>query len=145
MSKTSPNWSSTPAFIMEHKVEADEIDFLNHVNNKVYLTWMEDIAWQHSLSVGIDYSKQQEENKIMVVRQHELNYLRACVLGDELMIGTWLGERIGCCQRKRYYEVFRKADGKKVFDGHTVWVCMDMETQRACKIPDAFIKAYDQT
>lgn len=144
MTDKLPSWSFSKPFVLEHKVEADEIDFLNHVNNKVYLGWMEHIAWQHSLSVGIDYAKQQEENKIMVVRQHELNYLHACVQGDELLMGTWLGERIGCCQRKRHYEIFRKSDGKKVFDGHTIWICMDMKTQRACKIPDAFIKAYQQ-
>lgn len=144
MNNRLPSWPHPNPFILEHRVKSDELDFLNHVNNKVYLAWMEHIAWQHSLSVGIDYDQQKEQGKIMVVKQHELNYLAPCFLDDKLLMGTWIGERIGCCQRKRHYEIYREADGKKIFSGHTIWVCMDLHTQKACKIPDLFIDAYQQ-
>lgn len=139
----SLKWRHPKPFIENHTVTEDEIDFLDHVNNKVYLNWMEHISWQHSLAVGIDESVQRQVGKIMVVRQHELNYRAACHLGDELLIGTWVGEQIGCCQRRRYYQVFRLSDGKEVFFGHTQWACMNLKTHQACKIPPEFITPYE--
>ncbi|MDX1795529.1 MAG: acyl-CoA thioesterase [Hydrogenovibrio sp.] len=136
-------WSHPDPFIEGHRVTEPEIDFLEHVNNKVYLEWMEKIAWEHSLSVGIDHQRQQALGKIMVVKQHLLNYHAGCYLGDQLLIGTWLGEQIGCCQRKRHYEIFRQSDGKRIFSGHTVWACMNLKTHRACRIPQAFITPYE--
>lgn len=135
-------WHHPSPFILEHTVSEEDLDFLQHVNNKKYLNWIEWISWQHSLSVGIDQALQQKVGKIMVVKQHELNYHAGCFLDDELLIGTWVGEQIGCCQRKRFYQIFRKSDERLVFSGHTLWACMDLKTYRASAIPDEFIHAY---
>jgi acyl-CoA thioester hydrolase len=35
-------------FSAMHEVAADEIDEYDHVNNAVYLTWLDRIAWAHS-------------------------------------------------------------------------------------------------
>lgn len=129
-------------FTQAHQVTEEEIDFLNHVNNQVYLNWMIEIAWQHSLSVGIDSELQKKLGKIMVVKQHELNYHAAAYLGDQLQIKTWVGEQQGCCSRKRYYEMIRESDQRKIFSGHTVWVCMDLNTRKACEIPNEYVKPY---
>lgn len=129
-------------FIEEHIVTEDEIDFLDHVNNQVYLDWMIKISWQHSLAVGIDHDLQQQLGKIMVVKQHELNYHAPAYQNDKLIISTWIGEPEGCCTRKRYYQIIRESDQRKIFSGHTVWVCMDLATKKASQIPSEFINAY---
>lgn len=69
-----------------YQVVASDLDGLNHVNNKVYLNWMESIAWQHSLSVGINQTTQQQIGKLMVVKQHQLNYLSPAKLDDKLVL-----------------------------------------------------------
>lgn len=135
-------WQHPSPFILEHTVSEEDLDFLRHVNNKKYLNWLEWASWQHSLSVGIDQALQQKVGKIMVVKQHELNYHAGCFLDDELLIGTWVGGQIGCCQRKRFYQIFRQSDQRLVFSGHTLWACMDLKTYRASVIPDEFIQPY---
>ncbi|BBP44104.1 acyl-CoA thioesterase [Thiosulfativibrio zosterae] len=131
-----------------YQVQAQDIDLWQHVNNKVYLSWMEQLAWQHSLAVGIDIQVQQTLGKMMVVIQHELNYLAAAKQNELLELTTWLDpneKRLGCCKRKRYYRILRAQDQHEIFNGHTLWACMDIKTQKACRLPQAFISAYFET
>lgn len=135
-------WKHPTPFILPHTVTEDEIDLFHHVNNKVYLSWVEQVAWQHSLAVGIDETEQQRLGKIMVVKQHQLNYHRGCFLGDELLLGTWVGELINPRTRKRHYQFYRLSDEKLVFSGHTLWSCMDLKTYRGCTIPQDYMTPY---
>lgn len=137
-------WQHPKPFILQHTVNKDEIDHLNHVNNKVYLEWMEHISWQHSLSVGITMDVMRDLGKVMVIGQHELNYHAGCYLGDELEIGTWVTPPQSPRRRTRYYQIIRKSDGKTVFTGHTQWVCMDLETHKSTTMPELFITAYQE-
>lgn len=135
-------WQHPQPFILEHKVERSEIDHLNHVNNKVYLEWMENISWQHSLSVGIDYPLMQQLGKVMVIGQHEMNFRAGCYLDDELVIATWVSAPLSPKRRTRYYQIIRKSDNKTVFHGHTQWICMDINTHKSANMPQEFIEAY---
>lgn len=131
-----------------HSVVLEDLDELNHVNNKVYLSWMEQLAWQHSLAVGIDELTNIKFGKLMVVVQHELNYRAAAHLNDHLELRTWLNadeKRLGCCRRKRYYEIVRASDQKTIFSAHTIWACMNLKTQKATKLPLEFIEPYFKT
>lgn len=135
-------WKHPNTFVMEHTVNQDEIDFLNHVNNKVYLAWIEEVSWKHSLAVGVNEDTHKQEGKVMVIKEHLLKYHAGCFLGDRLIIGTWVGEMIGTRKRKRHFEIYREKDGRMVFSGHTIWACMDLETYRGCDIPEPFITPY---
>lgn len=137
--------NEVPIFSRSRRVVASEIDFLNHVNNQVYLDWMLEIAWQHSLSVGVNEDLYRSLGKIMVVYQHQMNYHAAAYLDEELDVRTWLDVSPSAIRRKRFYEVIRKTDGIKIFSGHTVWVCMDLTTRKACEIPQEIIAPYLQT
>lgn len=137
------NRQSPHSFIHAHTVQIDELDFLGHVNNKNYLTWMEQVAWLHSQSVGINHDKQKELNRIMVVKEHRMSYLAGCYLGDELLIETWLGEQKGACLRERHYQITRAADGLSVFTATSEFVCVDLKTLRPKRIPKEFIAPYD--
>ena len=136
------NWQHPDPFILEHTVLDTEIDHLNHVNNKVYLEWMEKVSWAHSLAVGIDMKLMRELGKVMVIGQHEMNFLAGCYLGDELLIGTWVATPSSPRRRTRFYQIIRKSDGKTVFSGHTQWICMDLETHKSANMPVEFIEAY---
>lgn len=129
-------------FYSEYSVQAADIDLHQHVNNKVYLSWMEELAWQHSLAVGINAETHQAHQKIMVVKQHQLNYHHAAKRGDILLLKTWVDKPIGCCQRLRHYQFIRKTDQAQVFSAQTLWVCMSTTTQKAAKLPKAFNQPY---
>ncbi|NPA73038.1 MAG: acyl-CoA thioesterase [Gammaproteobacteria bacterium] len=136
------NWQTPHPFIISKTVEPDALDFLQHVNNKVYLEWMEQVAWQHSLSVGIDQTTQRNLNRIMVIKSHQMQYLAGAYLGDELLIATWLGKQVGCCLRERHTQIIREKDQKTIFAATSEFVCVDLKRLKPKRIPDEFIAPY---
>ena len=71
------------------KVESHHIDELNHVNNIVYLQWVNDASEKHweKLSNDIINSKY-----FWVCLRHEIDYVGQAFFGDEITIQTWVGE-----------------------------------------------------
>ncbi len=135
-------WRHPNPFILQHTVLEEEIDHLNHVNNKVYLEWMEHIAWQHSLSVGIDAEKIKSLGKVMVIARHEMNFHAGCFLDETLHIGTWVTRPLSSKKRERFYQVIREEDGKTVFTAKTLWVCVNLSDHKSTAIPQALITPY---
>lgn len=125
-----------------YTVKESDLDFLGHVNNKAYLDWMEKVAWHHAQSVGIDKPLQKQLNRILAVYEHKMQYRASCYLGDELSLTTWIGKQIGCCQRERFFEFVRMADGKTVFQAQSLYVCITLDTHKPKKIPKEFIQPY---
>jgi len=140
---TQLNWQYSNPFIYQHVVGQDDLDFLGHVNNKSYLAWMENVAWEHAKSVGISHEKQRELNRIMAVYENCMQYLASCYLGDELLIATWVGKQQGCCLRKRHFQIIRKNDLKTVFTAEATYVCIDLTNHKPKKIPKAFSEPYE--
>ena len=136
------NWQHPKPFIVEHTVTESELDFLRHVNNKSYLTWMEQVAWAHAQAVGISHVMQKQLNRIMAVYENCMQYKASCYLGDELLIATWTGQQDGCCKRKRGFQIIRKHDQKTVFTATATYVCIDLKTHKPRRIPNEFVEPY---
>ena len=133
-------------FSTTHSVIHQELDFLGHVNNKNYLDWMEQVAWAHAQSVGISHELQTQLNRILAVYEHKMQYLASCYEGDNIELRTWVGKKIGCCQRERFFEFIRlgktEAENKIVFKAQSIYVCISLNTHRPKRIPDEFIHPY---
>lgn len=135
-------WRHPAPFIHAHTVTADELDFLQHVNNKSYLAWMEQSAWLHAQSAGINHDLQKQLNRIMAVYDNHMRYHASCYLNDELLIGTWVGQQIGCCRRERHFQIIRPRDHKTVFSATAIYVCIDLSAHRPKPIPKEFVEPY---
>jgi acyl-CoA thioester hydrolase len=72
-------------------VESD-IDAMNHANNLRYLAWAQAAASAHSLAQGWPLERYKQLGMGWVVRSHEIRYLMSAVLGDELVVRTWVSE-----------------------------------------------------
>lgn len=130
--------NNSPVFEQRIEVAREHIDALNHVNNVVYVQFMQDIADQHWHSVPLS----EEEKKLAwVVRRHEIDYLFPAVLGDTLRIRTWTGAH-GTVSWDRHYEIERVADGKKIITAKSVWVLLDQETGRPKRIDDKILQRF---
>ncbi len=66
---------------------AEEIDEYEHVNNTVYLQWLDRIAWAHSAALGLPIERCLALRRGMAVRHTRVDYLEAAILGDVLLIG----------------------------------------------------------
>lgn len=128
-------------FSIRVAVVADDIDMLGHVNNAVYLRWLEQVAWSHSLAVGVGLEEFRRLQRAMVARRHELDYLAPCGEGDKLEACTWVCDtkRAGFNRR---YQIIRLSDGVTVMRALTQWACINMETGRPTRLPPEFVEAY---
>lgn len=48
-----PAWDLPAAFIHSVSTLASDIDAYGHVNNSVYLRWLDQAAWAHSAALGV--------------------------------------------------------------------------------------------
>ena len=109
-------------------VNKAHIDELKHVNNVVYLQWVQDIANKHwnQLKEGYDTSAY-----IWLVLRHELDYLGQANLGDEILIKTWVGETSGI-KSIRHVEFYKNQ--KLITKAKTYWCLVDAITLKPKRI-----------
>lgn len=127
-----------PVFEYRIKVMQEHIDELEHVNNVVYVQFMQDVANKHWHSIALS---DQEKEVVWVVRRHEVDYLHPAVLGDELLIRTWTGEH-GTVSWDRHYEIIRPADQKRIITAKSVWVLLDKVTGRPRRIEEPMLRRF---
>ncbi|RJS95310.1 thioesterase family protein [Salinisphaera sp. Q1T1-3] len=135
-------WDIDVPFFVEITVEAADIDRLNHVNNSVYMRYMEHAAWQHTLALGLDWQRYTELDAACVVRRHEVDYLAAAVLGDRLQVATWIAENDGRLAMWRCFQIRHADTGRTIFRGRTQYVTVTLSTGRPRRMPEAFVAAY---
>ena len=118
--------SSLEPYVMEVTVERSDIDRLGHVNNIVYLSWVQEVAVSHWYASA---TEDQKSKYLWVVAKHEIEYKRPSVEGDVLVVSTWVGK---ASHRlfTRNTRISRKADGKEVVKAVTLWAPVDIETRK---------------
>lgn len=135
-------WDVAAPFTQRVVVGPEHLDFFRHTNNVVYLSWLEQVAWGHSLSLGLGFADYQRLGAGCVARRHELDYLAATFEGDVLHLATWIAETDARLTMWRAYQVIREADRRTVMRGRTQWVCVDMASGRPRRMPPEFVAAY---
>ena len=121
-------------------VEAHHLDELNHVNNAIYVQWIQEIASEHWLQFHAD---PHPEGLFWVVLEHHIRYKSQAFLGDKLWVETYVEPPVGM----RFPRMVNfKKDGQLVVEAKTLWCLIDSQSLRPRKIDaslieDFFIKA----
>ena len=105
-------------------VEPADIDALGHVNNVVYLRWVQDIAIAHWKAKA---GAADQEKVLWVVVRHEIDYKQAARLGDAILARTWVGEATRI-RFERHTELLRAGDRCLLAKARTVWCPIDALT-----------------
>ena len=111
---------------------AADIDELGHVNNTVYLRWVQEVATAHWHAVA---RPGDVDRYVWVVTRHEIDYLRATLLGETLTLITWVGTPKGA-RFDRYVDI-TGTDGKLRVRAATVWAVIDRASGRVIRVPAA--------
>ncbi len=130
------------AFTTMHRVAPEEIDEYAHVNNTVYLQWLDRIAWAHSSELGIPLEHCIAIRRGMAVRHTRVDYLEAALLDDSLLIATWLVACDGRLRCTRRFEIVRVSDSKRVLDAEIEYFCLNLDTGKPCRFPGEFVAHY---
>jgi len=109
-------------------VNLEDIDVLNHVNNVVYVKWMDKVAFEHWAFLTRNNPLPQF---IWVVLRHEIDYIKQAVLGDKITVKTWVGETKGF-KSERYMEFYKNND--VLVKAKTIWGMLDAETYKPSRI-----------
>jgi len=115
-----------------------DIDEQKHVNNAVYLRWVQDVATAHWKSLA---SPDAQAAIGWVVLRHEIDYKMPAAAGDEILLRTWVGkasrlkfERFTEIRRKACPERSRRIDMQLLAQGRTLWVPIDVRTGKPTRV-----------
>ena len=136
------SWDYPEPYILPLCAEAADIDEFAHVNNAVYVQWMEECAWQHSMALGLGFTEYQPLDRGMAVLRHEIDYLASAHEGETLQMATWIAHSDQRLKMDRYFQLCRVADGVTVLRAKTTFVCIELSTGRPKRMPPAFVQGY---
>jgi acyl-CoA thioester hydrolase len=141
----APEWDFPSPFIHEVTVEPHHIDDFQHTNNVVYLTWMAKTAWEHSKALGLDFAAYARLDRGMVVRRHELEYFAPSHEGDRVKVATWITGNDGRLRLRRRFQMVNMRTGATLLRGLSDFVCINIGTGKATRMPPEFVAAYRPT
>jgi acyl-CoA thioester hydrolase len=107
-----------------------DIDEQNHVNNTVYLRWVQDVATAHWRAVA---SAQAQAAIGWVVLRHEIDYKTPATLDDEIVLRTWVGKATRLTF-ERFTEIRRKSDRQLFSQARTLWCPIDTQSGRPVRV-----------
>jgi acyl-CoA thioester hydrolase len=117
-------------FEMMVPVLPSDIDEQNHVNNTVYLRWVQDVATAHWRALA---SAEAQAAIAWVVLRHEIDYKTPATLDDEIVLRTWVGKATRLTF-ERFTEIRRKSDRQLFSQARTLWCPIDMQNGRPMRV-----------
>lgn len=121
----------TTVFETRITAQLQDIDQLGHVNNAVWVRWIQDVATEHwNAAAAPAYA----EAYLWVVTRHEIDYLRPLHEGESVTARTWISPLSKGARSTRHME-FIGEDGKAYVKAATQWALVDIASGRPVRIP----------
>jgi acyl-CoA thioester hydrolase len=123
-------------FVHPLEIRPDDIDQLGHVNNIVYLRWVQDVATAHWFAVA---PTEWQSASLWIVLRHEIDYRKSAKLGDVIEAHTRVGDAQGA-KFVRFVDIRRGDD--ILASAKTTWVMVDAKSLRPMRVPADVISAF---
>jgi acyl-CoA thioester hydrolase len=120
-----------PSFTLDFTAAPEHIDELGHVNNAVWVQWIQQIAVAHWDAVA---DASHKDAYFWVVVRHEIDYLRAAYEGDRITATTWVGDEPKGARFDRFVELAGN-DGRVCVRARTSWAIIDKDSGRPIRVP----------
>ena len=120
------------AFERQIVPQPDDIDELGHVNNAVWVRWVQEMATAHWAAVA---RPEDQAAYIWVVIRHEIDYLGNVGPGEAVTARTWISDRPKGARFDRNVS-FENADGNTVVRAKTTWAMIDKASGRIARVRD---------
>ena len=109
----------------------EDIDELGHVNNAVWVKWIQDVAVAHWTAVA---PREHQQAYFWVVTRHEIDYRGNVQQGETVTGETWVPEPPKGARFDRYMR-FTGSDGKVKVEAKTTWAMVEQATGRIARVP----------
>lgn len=120
------------------KVAPEHIDEMNHVNNVVYLQWIQDVAVSHWVTLA---TQEWQENYVWVALRHEIDYKKPAFLGDDLIVETYVASMLGV-KSERLTKIYNAQTDQVIAESRTYWCQLDAKTKRPKRVEQEMIDLY---
>jgi len=107
-----------------------DIDELGHVNNAVWVRWIQDMATAHWSGMA---TPEQIADYVWVIVRHEIDYRGNLREGESVTARTWVADAPQGAKWDRFVE-FEK-DARIVVRAKTTWAILDRATGRLVRVP----------
>ena len=118
-------------FELPLRVEPADVDELGHVNNVVYVRWIQDVAAAHWLSLT---TREARARTAWVVLRHEIDYKSPAREGEAVVARTH-AQVASAATCERHTQIVRAGDSLLLAQARTLWCAVDPATGRARRIP----------
>jgi acyl-CoA thioester hydrolase len=108
-----------------------DIDVLGHVNNAVWVGWIQDIAVAHWEALA---TPEEQAALVWVVTRHEIDYRGNVGAGETVMGETWVPAQPRGARFNRHVR-FTGMDGKVRVEAVTTWALLDRASGRLLRVP----------
>ena len=118
-------------FTRDFTASPEDIDELGHVNNAVWVRWIQDMATAHWSATA---AREHVDAFIWVVTRHEIDYRGNVALGETVTGRTWIEKPPRGATFDRRVE-FVNDSGKVIVGANTTWAMLDRATGRLMRVP----------
>jgi|TARA_B110000444_G_scaffold254704_1_gene287679 acyl-CoA thioester hydrolase len=119
-------------------VSKNDLDDLNHVNNVIYIHWVQEIAKIHWESL---VSNEIINNYYWVLLEHQIKYFHPAFLGDNIKIKTYI-EKTGGIKSTRIVEICNADTNKLLVKSKTLWCLINAKSNKPNRITDEIREAF---
>jgi acyl-CoA thioester hydrolase len=109
-------------------IQPADIDHMGHVNNSVYLKWVQDAVVDYWQSVA---PPDAVARHLWVALKHEITYLKPTFLQDNV-VAEVIAEKVEGA-RAFFTTVLRRGEDV-LSEIHSCWCCLDAATQRPARL-----------
>lgn len=109
----------------------DDIDELGHVNNAVWVRWIQDVAVAHWMAIA---SAEQNAAYVWVITRHEIDYRGNMSAGETVTAETWVQDPPRGARFDRMMR-FTGEDGRVKVEARTTWAVLDRASGRLVRVP----------
>ena len=104
-----------------------------HVSNLEFVRWLEVLAIAHAQSIGFDDQWYRNHNLLWFVARHEIDYLAELLLGDHIILATWINN-ITKCKAERRSVILCENKKRLALLARTDWVLVSRDKHRPTRV-----------
>ncbi len=131
---------SSPRYTRQITAGPDDIDELGHVNNAVWVRWIQDVAVAHWHALA---TPEQHAAYVWVITRHEIDYRGSVLAGETVTAETWVADAPKGARFDRLMR-FTGTDGRVKVDARTTWALLDRQSGRLLRVPAEVVDRFTQ-
>jgi len=117
-------------------VAPDDIDHMGHVNNSVYLKWVQEAVVSYWRGIAPTDAVRRH---LWVALRHDIVYRRPAFLGDSIE-ATVIAENVEGC--KASFRTLIKRGEQILAEVKSSWCCLDATTQRPSRLARDIVRRF---